>query len=396
MKKIEANHKLKPIIGLSVLIIIALSIFLYNRYTANLDTLKLNGSIENQVVSAVSTVSGKIVEMNKNQGEKVKKDDVIATIDSRNQEFAIEQLQAVVDLKSAKIEEIKAGARPQQIKQLEAQVKAAKAQWDLAATGSRAEQKKQAQVAVSIATEAVNTAQISYDYVSDVYENAQTAFDKGLMTQADLDGAKYKKDLAARQLSTAKYQKDNASAQYALVLKGSTSQAVSAAKANYEAAKSQLDLAKAGATEQTITMAEADLRQATIQLNQAKSMLENYKITALADGIIISKNFQLGDVVNITSNLADIAIDNDLYVIAYIPDKYLGKIKYGQMLKVTSAAGTIEGEVIYIALNNEYTPKDKQSANDTKHKATKMKVKIMDSSGTLKSGMNADIEVPLK
>ena len=100
--------------------------------------------------------------------------------------------------------------------------------------------------------------------------------------------------------------------------------------------------------------------------------------------------------VNVTSNIADIAIDNDLYVIAYIPDKYLGKIKYGQKLRVISSVGTVEGEVIYIALNNEYTPKDKQSANDTKHKATKMKVKITDNSGTLKSGMVADIIVPLK
>lgn len=362
----------------------------------NSATLTLKGDIQNNIISSISTVSGKIVDMNKNLGETVKKGDLIAVIDDKNQTFVVEQLQAAVDFKTARLEEIEVGSRPLQIKQLEAQARVAKSQWDLISAGSRTEQKKQASLNVSIAKEGVNSAQISFDYASSQYENALTGYGLGTITKAELDAAKYKKDLAFRQLATAKFQRDSAISQLALVEKGSTPQSISAAKANYEAIKAQLELAKVGATSQAIVIAEADLNIAKAQLEQGKNLLESYKITSLADGVIISKNYQLGDVVVASSNIVDIAIDNDLYVIAYIPDKYLGKIQYGQKLKVNTPVGAIEGNVIYIDLNNEYTPKDKQSTNDSQHKATKIKVKITSTKGNLKSGMTADIEVPLK
>ncbi len=395
MEKI--NHKvIRPIIGLTVIAIITISILVYNNYINNLDKITLTGTVENKVVSAISTVPGRIIELYKEQGQAVKKGEIIALIDDTNAKYTVEQLEAVVKLKSAKLDEIEKGARPQQISQLEAQLRAAKAQWDLLKSGSRTEQKEQAAVAVSIASKAVQTAEISYDYISSQYDNAKTAFDKGLITKADLDAANYKKDIAVEQLSTAKLQKENAELQYALVKKGSTTQAIAAAKAGYDAVKASLELAKAGATSQTIIMAKADLSQSKSQLAQAKTNLENYKITALADGIIISKNYNLGDVINASANIADIAVDNGLDVIAYIPDKYLGKIKYGQKLKVKTEIGNIDGIVNYIDLAHEYTPVDKQSTNDSKHKATKIKVKISDKSGVLKSGMKAEIEIELK
>ena len=52
--------------------------------------------------------------------------------------------------------------------------------------------------------------------------------------------------------------------------------------------------------------------------------------------------------------------------------------------------------VSYIDLEDEYTPKDKQSTNESKPIATKVKVKINDNKGKLKSGMTAEVRVPLK
>lgn len=79
----------------------------------------------------------------------------------------------------------------------------------------------------------------------------------------------------------------------------------------------------------------------------------------------------------------------------YIPDKYLDKVSYNQALNVTTSTGNQTGNVNYIALKHEYTPKDEQSTYDSKHLATKMKVAITDSDGILKSDMPATVEVPL-
>ncbi|OGO85663.1 MAG: hypothetical protein A2Y24_07415 [Clostridiales bacterium GWE2_32_10] len=95
-------------------------------------------------------------------------------------------------------------------------------------------------------------------------------------------------------------------------------------------------------------------------------------------------------------NIADIATLNDLYVLCYIPDKYLDKIYYNQQLTITTSIGKQTGKVSYIALKHEYTPKDKQSTSDNGHIATKMKIAIKDEKGILKSGMTANVDVPLK
>lgn len=386
-------RKEKMLMGLTF---IALSAVLLSGCSFNKDTVVLKGEIANEVISSFSTVGGKIVSMKKNLGEPIQAGETVAVIDSKNQGYTVEQLQAVVDLKTAKLAEIRSGARPEQISQLEAQVRAAKAQYDLLKAGSRAEQKNQAAIGLKIAEEAYGNAQLSYDYISNQYATAQAAFAKGVITQADLDTAKFKMDGALRTLNTAELQRDNAKEQLALIKAGSTSQSISAAKANYDAIKAQLELAEAGPLETTIKVAEADLAQSQVQLDQAKSALENFEIKALASGIIISKNYSEGDVVMASGNIADIAVENALYVVAYLPDPYLSKVKYGDKFKVKTDIGEVTGELFFIALGNEYVPKDKQSVNETKHKVTKIKVRISDPSGALKSGMIGEIEIPVK
>lgn len=327
-------------------------------------TLTLKGDIQNNIITSSSTVAGRIIKMNKQQGEPVKKGDIIAVIDNISQKYTVDQLQAVVNMKKAKLAELQAGTRPQQIEQAQAQARAAKDQLN----------------GVSVAEEAVSAAQITYDYVNTQYKKTLTLFREGALSQSELDSAKYKLDTAAKQLSSAKYQLKE----------------FSAAQANYDAANAQLKLLQSGATKQTIEAAQADLDQSVAQLNQAKNTLSNCNITALEDGIIISKNYELGDVVSVGSNIADIAVANDLYVLCYIPDEYLAKISYNQPLTVTTPTGTQTGRVSYIALKHEYTPKDKQSTSDSKHIATKIKVAIKDNKGRLKSGMTATVDVPLK
>lgn len=325
--------------------------------------LSLSGDIQNNIITTCSTVAGRIIKMNKQQGEPVKKGEVIAVIDNTSQKYVVDQLQAMVDMKKAKLEELLAGTRPQQIEQAQAQVRAAKDQL----------------AGIAVAKEAVNAAQTTYDYLNTQYQDSLTLYQQGALPKNDLDNAKYKLDTAAKQLASATAQLGIASA----------------AKANVNAASAQLKLLQSGATTQSIEAARADLNQTGAQLNQAKNTLNNCNITAMADGIIISKNYELGDVVNVGGNIADIAVANDLYVLCYIPDQYLSKICYNQPLTVITPTGTQTGHVSYIALKHEYTPKDKQSVSD-KHIATKIKVAIKDDQGMLKSGLKATVEVPIK
>lgn len=87
--------------------------------------LELSGTIEATQVEASSEVAGKVVGLEKNEGDSVKKGDVLAVLDSSLQKLAVKQQQAVVKLKEAKLEELKAGTRPQQLEQAASAVKSA-------------------------------------------------------------------------------------------------------------------------------------------------------------------------------------------------------------------------------------------------------------------------------
>jgi len=374
-----------------------LILFITTGCSSNSNALTLNGDIQNNIVSATSTVSGKVVEMKKTQGEAVKKGDTIAIVDNTNQKYIVDQMQAAVNIKKAKLEELQLGTRPEQIEQAEAQVRANKAQLDLLTSGNRSEQIEIAKNETSIAQDAVTSAQSNYDYVDTQYKNTTQLYESDAVSKNTLDDSKLKLDTTAAQLSSAKYKLESAKQQLQLLQEGSTSQAIDAAKANYDASNAQLNLLKNGSTKQAIASAQGDLDQSTAQLNQAQNTLNNYNIVALNDGVIISKNFDLGDVVNIGSDIADIAVSNDIYVLCYVPDEYLDKITYNQSLNIiTSNNKTLTGSVNYIALKHEYTPKDKQSTSDSKHMATKIKVSIDSENGSLKSGMTAEVQVPLK
>jgi HlyD family secretion protein len=49
----------------------------------------LKGDVQNNIVSAVSVTSGKIVQMKVAQGQPVKKGDLIAMVDNTNQKYAV-------------------------------------------------------------------------------------------------------------------------------------------------------------------------------------------------------------------------------------------------------------------------------------------------------------------
>ncbi|MFA9424378.1 MAG: HlyD family secretion protein [Sedimentibacter sp.] len=364
------------------LLVVLTTVLILSGCSTNPESLTLKGDIQNIIISSVSEVPGKIIQMNKQQGELVKKGEIIATIDNTNQKYLVDQLQAVVDMKKAKLEELEAGTRPEQIEQASSQVEALKAQLDLltAETDSGSS-------SVAIAQDMLDTAQTNYDYIKSQYDVALNSYNDGIIAKSNFDLATFNLDTAGNQLEISTRQLQSA--------KIKSDQGLKAAKANYDAAIAGLNLLQSGATEGSINIALADLNQSIAQLNQAQNTLSKFDITALADGIVISKNFEIGDVVIAGGNIADVAISNDIYVLCYIPDQYLDKIYYNQELSVTTSQGTQTGRVSYISLTLEYTPKDKQSTSDSNHTASKVKIAINDSEGILKSGMTAEVLIPL-
>lgn len=97
------NTKLYPAL-------IAAFLLVLSACNSNQNSLSLSGSVEASQINVNSEVAGKIVKLNKNEGEKVSKDDILAEIDSSLQELTVKQQENIVKLKEKKLEDLKSAA----------------------------------------------------------------------------------------------------------------------------------------------------------------------------------------------------------------------------------------------------------------------------------------------
>jgi HlyD family secretion protein len=301
-------------------------------------SLVLKGVVETQILSHYSEVSGKILKLPIELGQQVKAGDVIAEIDDSNEQYALEQLKAGLAKKQAVLADLQSTTDPAEIKQGENNV--------------------------TLAQKAIERAQLASDRAKKDHETAQTLFSKGAIAQASLDDAKYKADLAELDLITAQTQLDSAS--------------------------QKLVLLKKGVDQEKIASAQADIDLTESQIRQEEEKLAKYKLTALGDGTIISSNFGLGALVSPGSNLADIAVETEKYLVAYLPEEYLSKIDYGQQLVIRSGSEEYKGTVSFIDLEAQYTPKDMQTSANKDKDSVKIKVKLANDS-PLKVGESAEL-----
>lgn len=354
----EKNRCTGGMIGIIKIPLFVLSLLLLLTGCGKEEKLVLSGTVEAEQVDVNSEVAGKVLKLQKEEGELLKKDDVLAILDSSMQELTVKQQEAVVRLKQAKLDEIESGARTEQIRQAEAAVESAGASKD----GAEA---------------AVATAQINYDYWLDKYNEVQSLRDAGAVSEAELKDARYKADTAQQQLVTARKQVDSANSQLKSV-------------------RAQLDMLNNGSTGQAVKAAEADVEQSKQALEQAKLVLSKYEIKSPADGTYLSRNINIGDILGTGGNAATVADLNNLWVRVYIPQHSLGKIALNQevVLSTPSLPQTaIKGKIVNIANEAEFTPKNTETNDAKENTVFKVKIKIMDNIARLKPGMTVEAAI---
>ena len=322
--------------------------------------IELSGTIESTQTDVSSEVSGKVIRIEKQEGDSVKEGDVLAVLDQSMQELTVKQQQAVVDMKAAKLEELKAGSRPQQLEQAGLSVQSAG-------------------LAVKNAATNVQNARTTYDYWLKKYEDIRKLNENDTATDSEVSDARYKLDTAKQQLDIAEKQLDTQ-------------------KTQLESVKAQEDLLKSGATTQTIKAAEAELEQAKLALEQARLVLDKYQVRSAVDGVVLSENVDTGDLVNTGAGVATISDPGDLWVYVFVPQKYLSFISNGQELALRVKAlgsGTIKGRIVQIAGSAEFTPKNTETEDAKENTVFRTKIRILEKTERLRPGMTLDAIIPL-
>jgi len=443
------NRPPLPVIIVVLLLVISAGvyfIFFANGATAQTGALTASGTVESAEISLAPEISGKVVEVNVNEGDSVKAGDVLFRLDDS-------LLKAQKDVATASLNTAKAAATTS-----EAAVASAQAQYDSALTVALTEDKanriadwqkstptefnqpswyfnKSEQKAAFLAE--VDAAQTSLakaqdnlkfvqqkstsegflaaeEHLASVRAAFQVATDVLDRTNSANDGQDLK-DEAQNILDDVKSELTDAQKAYddAMTTEGATD--VMQARAKLLVAQERYDMAqdslrtfetgseapKVVAAQKTLDQAKAAADQAQVAISQAEANLALSEaqmarliVSAPADGIILTRSVEPGEVVNPGSVVLSLSRLSDLTITVYVPEDRYGEVTLGQ--EVSVAVDSFPGEtfkavVTKIADQAEFTPRNVQTVEGRKSTVFAIKLSVNDSAGKLKPGMPADV-----
>jgi RND family efflux transporter MFP subunit len=272
-------------------------------------TVTATGSVSAAQESSLSfQASGLITAVKVQAGQRVVKDQVLATVDASSQQLAVQQAALTVQSAQAALDKILAPVDPNQIAIAQANVKAA--QGGLIAKEST----------VSSATIAAYQAKVQQAQSDDASAHALLNDAGGHLAQSDPNY-----QLALAQAGQADFNLKLAQLNLQEAQKGTPT---GSASANIAYANAKLAQLLAGPTQSSIDQAQATLVAAQTQLAQAQHTLNNTILTAPYDGIITVVNANVGQVAAGTAMIIDDL--SHLYVTVNVDEADISQIKSGQ------------------------------------------------------------------
>lgn len=161
------------------------------------------------------------------------------------------------------------------------------------------------------------------------------------------------------------------------------------------ASQQQFDLIRSqtDATRAQLNAAIAMKQEAESALRLAQIQYDESMIASPITGVVLTKNYERGDVVMPGSTVYTLGNLNRPWIKIYVSDVDLGRVRLGQHVRITVDSfpdKTFDGTVERIADKAEFTPHDVQTREDRTALVFAVKVYIKNKDMILKPGMPAD------
>ena len=171
-----------------------------------------------------------------------------------------------------------------------------------------------------------------------------------------------------------------------------------AAIGNYNAARQAWILAVKGPRIEDIENARAALKADEAALAFAERELADTKLYAHSEGVIEDRILEPGDMASPGVPAFTMALTNPLWVRAYVPETYMGRIYLGMKASITtdSYRGKIfQGWIGYISPTAEFTPKNVETPELRTRLVYQVRVYACNPQNELRLGMPATVTVAL-
>lgn len=331
--------KKKIVIIVFVLLFAGAGVFVYiGQNTKKTNDLFYSGTIETTQAKLSFQAPGRVAEVKVQEGQSVKKNQVIALLDRAEFASRYEQAKANLD-------------------------RAVKTKQQLMTALQISQRTLPAEVARAQA--GVKSARDSLADAEKNYQRYEELFRQGVVTEKERDTLKLGFDVAKSRL---------AESESLLRLAEGNLGRIEAAKDDITTAGAQIDVARAA------------LDQAAIQLGYAE-------LISPQDGVVVSRNIEPGETVNIGREVITVSDLQRVDLKIFVDEAAIGRVKPGQKaaVSVDTFPGKIyEGTVSFVSPEGEFTPKIIQTQKERVKLVYLVKISIANPLYELKAGMPAD------
>jgi len=316
--------------------------------------------IKADIVAISAELTGKIDSLTKTEGDRVARDEVLATLDRRELEIQIHQAEAELDRLNSRAKQEAMGIELHLARQKEE---------------------------VAKAEAALRAARFNYDdaraqaiQAKDDWRRNQKLFDKQLVAEQDLDRTK--------------------------TMLRQTEAQMSAMHERIKEGESLLDLAKLKAGETAVMQAElharkAEVRRATAALDDLRRKLQLTVLRSPVDGVVVKKNANRGEVTQVGQPIYMIVDSSRFWVEANVEETEFRFVQPGRsvVIQVDSYPDReFTGQVTEVggATVSEFSLFNPQKLTGQFIKSTQrlpVKISVTNSDGLLKVGMLAVVRI---
>ncbi len=291
--------------------------------------LRASGTVEATDADLGFQAAGRVREVRVAEGATVEEGSELARLDARELEAALDAAQAQLAAAEARLEELSRGARPQELATAEAAMRSAATQADEAARQ---------------------------------LERAQILHDGGAISRQDLDQAETRVELA---------------------------------RAGRDQAEQALALVREGPRAEQVAVQRALVEQAEANVVRVSAALANTVVHAPFPGIVTVRHREPGEAVAPGMPVLTVLDPEDRWVRIYVPGDEIGRVRLGMPAEIVSDTypdRAYPGEVVFIADEAEFTPRNVQTAEDRTRLVYAVRVRITrDPEFVLKPGIPADV-----
>jgi HlyD family secretion protein len=298
--------------------------------TNDSERIVATGTIEMVEVDVSPQVPARVVAVRAEEGQTVKAGDTLATLIQATTRADVAAHEARVRAAEAGLREARAGARPREIERAEAELR-----------------------------------------------------------RSEAEAVRASRDLARMQPLVA------AGAESPERLDAATAEAATAA-ARRDADLQEVELLREGTRPERIELAQAELANARAQLAAVRAVAGDLVLTAPVSGTVLSRNAEPGEMLSAGESVLTLGQTGATYTRVYVPTRQLPVVHEGQ-----SATAHLDGfpdrpfrgKIVAISPSAEFTPRIALTENERADLVFGVKVALEDTTGMLKAGLPATVEI---